>query len=46
MVAHGQYHHRLEHQPPGFVLRMPAGSNPSYLTAVQLAAVHELVEVA
>ena len=25
------------------VLRMPAGSNPSYLTAAQLAAVHELV---
>jgi hypothetical protein len=24
------------------VLRMPAGSNPSYLTAAQLAAVHEL----
>ena len=33
---------------PGFadaeVLRMPAGSNPSYLTAAQLAAVHELVD--
>jgi hypothetical protein len=32
---------------PGFagaeVLRMPAGSNPSYLTATQLAAVDELV---
>ena len=26
------------------VVRMPAGSNPSYLTAAQLAAVHELVE--
>ena len=27
------------------VLRMPAGSNPSYLTAAQLAAVHELMDM-